>query len=350
MPRITKVYTRTGDDGTTALGGGQRLPKDAARIEAYGTVDELNSVIGVALVCGLESRLDFMLRRIQNELFHLGSDLCILEEDKEKMPVPQIEAKHVEMLEDEIDFLQKDLEPLTNFILPGGSPGAAQLHVARTVSRRAERRLVTLSRDEPVGAHTLEYLNRLSDLLFVMSRIENRDKQVPVVTQVSAHAESTTGSPSDFEAPSILVDRVRVVSPRESEPLSARHGSGGSRPPSPPLDPPAQLGGDRWISRPSRARNRGRLHASKPTKRISPASSSRWWLVQPSARSSTSRAPPLACDLRTCISSRKVSFEQSPTSQRLSLRRAMPRRTSAGTKRLLGTRLVCATRRFFSPT
>lgn len=182
MPRITKVYTRTGDDGTTALGGGQRLPKDAARIEAYGTVDELNSVLGVALCCGLESRVDFMLRRIQNELFHLGSDLCILEADKARMPVPQIEARHVEMLEDEIDFLQKDLEPLTNFVLPGGSPGAAQLHIARTVSRRAERRLVTLSRDEPVGPHTLQYLNRLSDLLFVMSRIENRDKGVADVT------------------------------------------------------------------------------------------------------------------------------------------------------------------------
>jgi len=182
MPRITKVYTRTGDDGTTALGGGQRLPKDAARIEAYGTVDELNSVIGVALCCGLESRLDFMLRRIQNELFHLGSDLCILEEDKARMPVPRIESRHVETLEDEIDFLQKDLEPLTNFVLPGGAPGAAQLHVARTVSRRAERRLVTLARDESVGAHTLQYLNRLSDLLFVMSRIENRDKAVADVT------------------------------------------------------------------------------------------------------------------------------------------------------------------------
>ena len=178
MPRITKVYTRTGDDGTTALGGGQRLAKDAARIEAYGTVDELNSVIGVALCCGLESRLDFMLRRIQNELFHLGSDLCILEEDKKRMPVPQIEGKHVEMLEDEIDFLQKDLEPLTNFILPGGSPGSAQLHVARTVARRCERRLVTLAQAEPVGAFAIQYVNRLSDLFFVMCRIENKDKQV----------------------------------------------------------------------------------------------------------------------------------------------------------------------------
>ncbi len=182
MPRITKVYTRTGDDGTTALGGGQRLRKDALRIEAYGTVDELNSVIGVALVCGLESRLDFMLRRIQNELLHLGSDLCVLEEDKERMPVPQIESKHVEMLEDEIDFLQKDLEPLTNFILPGGAPGAAQLHIARTVCRRTERRLVSLASEERVGAHAIEYVNRLSDLFFVMCRIENADKGLADVT------------------------------------------------------------------------------------------------------------------------------------------------------------------------
>jgi cob(I)alamin adenosyltransferase len=182
MPRITKVYTRTGDDGTTALGGGQRLQKDALRFEAYGTVDELNSVIGVALVCGLVSRLDFMLRRIQNELFHLGSDLCVLEADKAKMPVPQIEPKHVEMLEDEIDFLQKDLEPLTNFILPGGAPGSAQLQVARTVCRRAERRLVSLANAEPIGAHAIEYVNRLSDLLFVMCRIENKDKDVADIT------------------------------------------------------------------------------------------------------------------------------------------------------------------------
>lgn len=182
MPRITKVYTRTGDDGTTALGGGQRLPKDAPRIEAYGTADELNSVIGVAIAAGAAEPVAGMLRRIQNELFHLGSDLCILEEDKQRMPVPRIEARHVDALEHDIDALQERLEPLTNFILPGGTAAAAHLHVARTVCRRAERQLVSLARDETVGPFTVRYLNRLSDLLFVMARADNRAAGLPDVT------------------------------------------------------------------------------------------------------------------------------------------------------------------------
>lgn len=173
MPRITKVYTRTGDDGTTALGGGQRLPKDALRIEAYGTVDELNSVLGVALASGLAEELSTPLRRIQNELFHLGSDLCILEEDKQRIPVPRIEPRHVVALENLMDRLSERLPPLANFILPGGSPGASQLHVARCVCRRAERLLVALAREEGVGTEVVRYLNRLSDALFVMARAEN---------------------------------------------------------------------------------------------------------------------------------------------------------------------------------
>jgi cob(I)alamin adenosyltransferase len=182
MPRITKVYTRTGDGGTTALGGGQRVEKDAVRIECYGTVDELNSVIGVAIAEGSDERLAGMLGRIQNELFHLGSDLCILEEDKERMPVPKIEQRHIDGLEADIDALQEDLAPLENFILPGGSVGAAHLHVARTVARRAERLLVTLGREEAVGTFTVAYLNRLSDLLFVMSRAANASAGAPDVT------------------------------------------------------------------------------------------------------------------------------------------------------------------------
>lgn len=173
MPRITRVYTRTGDDGSTALGGGQRLPKDSPRIDAYGTVDELSSAIGVALAAGLAPRLERELARVQNELFHLGSDLCVLEEDKERMPVPRIEARHVAALEALMDELARELPPLANFILPGGTPGAAHLHLARTVCRRAERSLATLTREEAVGAHTLPYLNRLSDALFVMARYEN---------------------------------------------------------------------------------------------------------------------------------------------------------------------------------
>ncbi|HEV2855329.1 MAG TPA: cob(I)yrinic acid a,c-diamide adenosyltransferase [Thermoanaerobaculia bacterium] len=178
MPRITRVYTRTGDDGTTGLGGGQRVPKDSPRIEAYGTVDELSSSIGVAVALGLQPRLAETLARIQNELFNLGSDLCILEEDKVKMPVPVVEERNVEALERLMDELSEELSPLQNFILPGGSPGAAQLHVARTVCRRAERLVIALSRLEPVGLFVVKYLNRLSDALFVMARYENLKRGV----------------------------------------------------------------------------------------------------------------------------------------------------------------------------
>jgi len=181
MPRITRVYTRTGDDGTTGLGGGQRLPKDSPRIEAYGTVDELSSSVGVAVALGLDATLAATLTRIQNELFNLGSDLCILEEDKVKMPVPGIEARHVDALERLMDELSAEMTPLENFILPGGSAGAAQLHVARTVCRRAERLAIALARVEPVGPFVVKYLNRLSDALFVMARYENLRKGIPDV-------------------------------------------------------------------------------------------------------------------------------------------------------------------------
>jgi cob(I)alamin adenosyltransferase len=179
MPKITKVYTRAGDRGETGLGGGQRVRKDSARVSAYGCVDELNAILGVCAATGLDPRLDSEIRRIQNELFHLGSDLCILEEDKERMAVPRIEERHVRALEELMDSLMAALPPLENFVLPGGSPGAASLHVARTVCRRAERELVTLSREEPVGGFALPYLNRLSDALFVMARYENLRRGIP---------------------------------------------------------------------------------------------------------------------------------------------------------------------------
>lgn len=178
MPRITRVYTRAGDDGTTGLGGGQRVPKDALRVAAFGTVDELNSQIGVAIAVGVDPSLQPELRRIQNELFHLGADLCVLEEDKRRMPVPCVEQKHVDVLEQLMDRLSADLDPLENFILPGGAPGAACLHVARSVCRRAEREVVALARTEAVGAAAVKYLNRLSDALFVMARHENRVRGV----------------------------------------------------------------------------------------------------------------------------------------------------------------------------
>jgi cob(I)alamin adenosyltransferase len=178
MPRLTRIYTRKGDRGETALGAGGRLAKDAARVAAYGTVDELSSQLGVALAAGVEPRLAHELMRIQNELFHLGADLCVREEDKERFPGPRIEKRHVTALERSIDELNRELPPLANFVLPGGSAGAAHLHVARTVCRRAERLLVTLMREETVGEQTLPYLNRLSDALFVMARWENLRKGV----------------------------------------------------------------------------------------------------------------------------------------------------------------------------
>jgi cob(I)alamin adenosyltransferase len=178
MPRLTRLYTRKGDDGTTGLGGGQRVQKDSARVIAYGTVDELNAAIGVALAHGLAPRLAAMLPVIQNELFHLGSDLCFVEEDKQTYKMPQIDGRHVEALEHAIDELNAIVGPLENFILPGGSPGSAALHVARTICRRAERDVLTLSRHEAVGRFVMPYLNRLSDALFVMARYENHERGV----------------------------------------------------------------------------------------------------------------------------------------------------------------------------
>jgi len=174
MPRITKVYTRTGDDGTTGLGTGQRVSKNALRIAAYGTVDELNAQIGTVLTVHPCAELVEPLRRIQNDLFHLGAELCVPEADRARFPGPRIEARHVEGLERLIDDLNGQLPPLSNFVLPGGTPAAAQLHVARTVCRRAEREVVSLSSHEPIGAYVLPYLNRLSDALFVMARYDNR--------------------------------------------------------------------------------------------------------------------------------------------------------------------------------
>ena len=172
MPRITRVYTRTGDDGTTGLGVRVRVRKDDARVEAYGAVDELNSALGVAVAAGLSAAVADSLGRVQQELFHLGSDLCVPPDDGAPL-VPRIEPRHVEALEKTMDRLQEELEPLANFVLPGGSAAAAALHLARTVCRRAERRLVTLAAAEPVGAPALKYVNRLSDALFVMARYEN---------------------------------------------------------------------------------------------------------------------------------------------------------------------------------
>jgi cob(I)alamin adenosyltransferase len=195
MPKLTRIYTRTGDDGTTGLVGGQRVKKNALRIEAYGTIDELSSVIGLArtaLTDVLRTRpvqdihhahevageLDAWLAWTQDALFNLGSDLATLPGDRwEGMPL--IGAADATALERAIDRAQHDLEPLANFILPGGSYPGAFLHQARTVCRRAERLLFTLRDSEPITADVLRYVNRLSDALFVWSRWINHALEQP---------------------------------------------------------------------------------------------------------------------------------------------------------------------------
>ena len=176
--RINRVYTRGGDKGETSLVGGKRVPKDSIRIESYGTVDELNAVLGVVRVTNRDlpgasaeekEKLDAILFRIQNELFNLGSDLATLPGDRHpKQPI--VEAHHVAALEETIDDLNAGLSELTSFVLPGGGLVGAHLHHARTVCRRAERLVTALGRLEPIGDQCLIYLNRLSDLLFVLSR------------------------------------------------------------------------------------------------------------------------------------------------------------------------------------
>ncbi len=180
MVVLNRIYTKTGDAGTTALGTGERRRKDDLRIETYGTVDEANSTIGVARLATTAdpalAELDAMLSRIQNDLFDLGADLCAPDsgEPLPYEPLRVVEAQ-VERLEVDIDALNADLTPLRSFVLPAGSAAAAQLHVARTVVRRAERLIVHLAAtpNEPVGAPAMKYLNRLSDFLFVAARHAN---------------------------------------------------------------------------------------------------------------------------------------------------------------------------------
>ncbi len=163
--RLSKIYTRTGDDGTTGLGDGQRVPKDDSRVEAYGTVDELNSAVGVLLaIPALPEAIRSCLTTIQHELFDLGGELCI--------PGHRIiAAEHVARLEQLLDELNEQLPPLKEFILPSGGPATAACHFARCVCRRAERRVWTLARRETINPEGAKYLNRLSDLLFVMARV-----------------------------------------------------------------------------------------------------------------------------------------------------------------------------------
>jgi cob(I)alamin adenosyltransferase len=175
-----KLYTKTGDDGTTGLFGGGRVPKASARVEAYGTVDETNATIGVARATGLDPGIDVVLARVQEDLFTLGAELACVPGREAKLPAPALADADVARLEAAIDVADASCPPLTNFVLPGGSPQAAALHVARTVCRRAERAVLSLE-DAPARAQLVVYLNRLSDLLFALARQSNVVAGVPDV-------------------------------------------------------------------------------------------------------------------------------------------------------------------------
>jgi len=188
---LSKIYTKGGDAGQTSLVGGQRVPKNTLRIECYGTVDELNAVVGLVRRANLDdpasdedrTRVDTILKRVQNELFNLGSLLATLPADLAPTQ-PRVEERHIEALEHEIDALNEGLPPLRSFTLPGGGWTSSYLHLARTVCRRAERILVALAAEEPTDAHAVKYLNRLSDFFFVLGRwnVRARGEQEPLWT------------------------------------------------------------------------------------------------------------------------------------------------------------------------
>ena len=175
--RLSRIYTRTGDDGTTGLGDGTRVGKDDPRVEAMGTVDELNSAVGRVLAHEVPAAVRDCLERVQHDLFDLGAELCL-------PGVTKVEETHIARLERELDAFNADLPPLKEFILPGGAMAAADAHVARTVCRRAERTLVALGKAEEGGDGGRRYLNRLSDLLFVVARVLNRSVGRPDVMWV----------------------------------------------------------------------------------------------------------------------------------------------------------------------
>lgn len=176
MVVLNKIYTKTGDKGETALGDGTRVAKTSPRVEAYGTVDELNSIVGIT-VFHAEGKIREQLQTIQNDLFDLGADLCVpvTQNVKAEYPPLRMIKAQVERLESEIDQVNKDLSPLRSFVLPGGTLLASYLHQCRTVARRAERLTVGLSKHESINPDTIKYLNRLSDWFFVMARVTNNN-------------------------------------------------------------------------------------------------------------------------------------------------------------------------------
>lgn len=188
MVRLTRIYTRGGDKGKTSLGNGERVAKHDRRVAAYGTVDEANAAIGVArLHAGKD--LAQLLARIQNDLFDLGADLCTPEAEDPPHPPLRVTAAQVDYLEGEIDRVNESLEPLNSFILPAGDAAAAHLHFARTVVRRAEREITSLSTREAVNPEAIRYINRLSDLLFVLARAANAFGRDDVLWVPGAHRD-----------------------------------------------------------------------------------------------------------------------------------------------------------------
>ena len=189
MVKLTRIYTRGGDGGETSLVDGSRLAKDTARIAAYGTVDEANAVIGIARL-HTDGDPDAMLARIQNDLFDLGADLATPGTEFADTPALRIVDTQIDRLEREIDAMNETLEPLTSFILPGGSPAAAHLHLARTTVRRAERLMVTAARDDTINPAAIRYANRLSDHLFVLARVLNDGGKGDVLWVPGANRET----------------------------------------------------------------------------------------------------------------------------------------------------------------
>jgi cob(I)alamin adenosyltransferase len=176
-----KIYTKTGDGGTTGLFGGARVRKDDPRVEAYGTVDELNAVIGLARAAGAPDDVDAVLAGVQEDLFVIGAELATVAGKEEKLPMALLGEPRSNLLEHAIDRMEETLPPLTSFVMPGGSPAGAQLHQARTVCRRAERRILSAAEHTPIRSDILVYLNRLSDFLFVAARRANHVAGTPDV-------------------------------------------------------------------------------------------------------------------------------------------------------------------------
>jgi cob(I)alamin adenosyltransferase len=197
---MSKIYTTTGDDGSTALIGGKRVSKDDPRIEAYGTVDELNAVLGAVRSFSLPEPVEKTLGRIQDELFRIGANLALTtEKHREKWRILPITQDDIKALESDIDDCQSVLTPLRRFVIPGGTTAGAMMHLARTVARRAERRCVTLAGLQQCDPRIVRYLNRLSDLCFVLARLINRENSLPETHPSSGRSRSAQSDPPDSE-------------------------------------------------------------------------------------------------------------------------------------------------------